>query len=120
MRIYPSFIAAALLSLEYTTAFAEKRLQYAFKEGEPLPYAMQIAVKTAAARDSRFYNNIGSFSDTNNVDIKFTYQLMPIVLNTNGTWKLRIVVDEASQEITKKGERKKTTLNREQLRAHQF
>jgi len=99
------------------SAVAEDTARYRFEEGEPLTYKTEVGVTNESLVATRFYDQSDKSRHNESLALTMNYQLMPIVQQGDGLWKMRLLLNQVEQIVNRDGYVQKKTLDRAALQA---
>src|SRR6266480_6267928 len=97
-------------------AVAEDTARYRFEEGEPLTYKMEVDVTNEILIATHLYDQSDKSRHNESLALTMDYQLMPIVRQEDGLWKMRLLLNQLEQTVNRDGDVQKRTLDRAALR----
>ncbi|MBI3417692.1 MAG: hypothetical protein HY043_20560 [Verrucomicrobia bacterium] len=113
---------ASCLLLRYCPRHAEAKepAHYRFQEGEPLSYKLELTVTNQSVIESQLITGSDRSQRESALTFGINYQLMPIAQSEDGSWKLRVALDQIEQTVNHDGEIKRKKFDRADLRRHQI
>src|SRR5437867_2625932 len=113
---WPSIGVLFFYSTGVFSAVAEDTDWYRFEEGEPLTYKMEVGVTNETLIATHFYDQSDKSRHNESLALTMDYQLMPIVQQGDGLWKMRLLLNQLEQIVNRDGDVQKKTLDRAALR----